>query len=48
MAEGTAVLGRATPDRVWLKLTVLHPEATLEDYRGLLDLVDTTARQVLP
>jgi L-2,4-diaminobutyrate decarboxylase len=48
MADGTAVLGRATLDRVWLKLTLLHPAASIEDYRGLLDLVDTTARRVLP
>jgi L-2,4-diaminobutyrate decarboxylase len=45
--EGTAVLGRATPDgETWLKLTLLHPEADLDDYRGLLDLVDATARRV--
>ena len=43
------MLGRATVDgQVWLKLTLLHPKATADDYRGLLDLVDATARRVLP
>ncbi|GLZ38993.1 aminotransferase class V-fold PLP-dependent enzyme [Actinokineospora sp. NBRC 105648] len=50
--EGTAVLGRATlapvdggGDRLWLKLTLLHPHATLADYLPLLDLVaDRAAR----
>ncbi|HEY0454514.1 pyridoxal phosphate-dependent decarboxylase family protein [Actinophytocola sp.] len=47
--DGTAVLGRATVDgRVWLKLTLLNPRATLVDYRGLLDLVDATARTLAP
>jgi L-2,4-diaminobutyrate decarboxylase len=45
LEDGTAVLGRATMDgETWLKLTLLHPRATLADYRGLLDLVDVTAR----
>ncbi len=49
LEEGTAVLGRATVDgRVWLKLTLLNPRAALEDYRGLLDLIDATARRVAP
>jgi len=49
LEEGTAVLGRATVDgSVWLKLTLLHPKATIDDYRGLLDLVDSTARRGLP
>jgi L-2,4-diaminobutyrate decarboxylase len=45
LMEGTAVLGRATaPDadgheRLWLKLTLLHPTATSEVYEPLLDLV---------
>lgn len=40
LEDGTAVLGRATIDgEVWLKLTLLHPRATIDDYRGLLDLV---------
>lgn len=38
--DGTAVVGRATIDgRVWLKLTLLRPEATVAEYAGLLDLV---------
>jgi L-2,4-diaminobutyrate decarboxylase len=38
--DGTAVVGRATIDgRVWLKLTLLRPEATAAEYAGLLDLV---------
>lgn len=38
--DGTAVIGRATIDgRVWCKLTLLRPEATAEEYAGLLDLV---------
>lgn len=38
--DGTAVVGRATIDgRVWLKLTLLRPEATASEYTGLLDLV---------
>jgi L-2,4-diaminobutyrate decarboxylase len=49
LEDGTAVLGRATMDgQTWLKLTLLHPRATLEDYRGLLDLVDATARRTAP
>ncbi len=40
LEEGTAVLGRATiDDAVWLKLTLLRPNASAADYRGLLDLV---------
>jgi L-2,4-diaminobutyrate decarboxylase len=38
--DGVAVLGRATIDgRVWLKLTLLRPGATVTEYAGLLDLV---------
>ncbi|MGH3763322.1 pyridoxal phosphate-dependent decarboxylase family protein, partial [Actinophytocola sp.] len=49
LEDGTAVVGRATVDgRVWLKLTLLHPGASLDDYRGLLDLVDVTARRTAP
>jgi L-2,4-diaminobutyrate decarboxylase len=49
LEDGTAVVGRATmAGDTWLKLTLLHPEATLDDYRGLLDLVDTTARRTAP
>jgi L-2,4-diaminobutyrate decarboxylase len=40
MEEGTAVLGRATIDgQVWLKLTLLRPNASAAEYAGLLDLV---------
>jgi len=47
--QGRAVLGRAVapdPDgvpRLWLKLTLLHPTATADDYAALLDEVATTA-----
>ncbi|MCT2583898.1 pyridoxal phosphate-dependent decarboxylase family protein [Actinophytocola gossypii] len=44
---GTAVLGRATIDgRVWLKLTLLNPEADLAGYVDLLDLVITHAAEL--
>jgi len=33
---------------VWLKLTLLNPCATLEDYRGLLDLIVDTAGRTAP
>ncbi len=47
--DGTAVVGRATVDgRVWLKLTLLNPRATLADYRGLLDLMVGAARRTAP
>jgi L-2,4-diaminobutyrate decarboxylase len=40
LADGTAVLGRAAVDgQVWLKLTLLRPNATAGEYAGLLDLV---------
>ena len=40
LEDGTAVLGRATIDgQVWLKLTLLRPTATADEYAGLLDLV---------
>jgi L-2,4-diaminobutyrate decarboxylase len=49
LEDGTAVVGRATVDgRVWLKLTLLNPAATLEDYRGLLDLIVDTAGRTAP
>ncbi|MBN6038831.1 aspartate aminotransferase family protein [Amycolatopsis sp. 195334CR] len=50
LEAGTAVLGRATmptgpggADQVWLKLTLLNPEATAADYRPLLALAGKTA-----
>ncbi|GAB3577259.1 aminotransferase class V-fold PLP-dependent enzyme [Amycolatopsis endophytica] len=44
LEAGTAIVGRATmADGVWLKLTLLHPHATVEDYRPLLGSVVTTA-----
>jgi L-2,4-diaminobutyrate decarboxylase len=47
--DGTAVVGRATVDgRVWLKLTLLNPRGTLDDYRGLLDLIVDTAGRTAP
>jgi L-2,4-diaminobutyrate decarboxylase len=40
LEDGDAVLGRATVDgRVWLKLTLLRPTATADEYAALLDLV---------
>ncbi|GAA1945050.1 pyridoxal phosphate-dependent decarboxylase family protein [Amycolatopsis minnesotensis] len=46
LEAGTAVIGRATlppraggPERLWLKLTLLHPSATPADYAPLLDVV---------
>lgn len=58
LEDGTAVLGRAaigpsTPDgddgsnRLWLKLTLLHPHATVADYRALLDVIAERAREEL-
>lgn len=58
LEDGTAVLGRATtgpstPDgddgssRLWLKLTLLHPHATVEDYLPLLDIVAERVREEL-
>ena len=52
MDGGRAVLGRAViPDddgvhRLWLKLTLLHPTATADDYDGLLDLVEAAVAAV--
>ncbi|HVK23615.1 MAG TPA: pyridoxal-dependent decarboxylase [Actinokineospora sp.] len=50
LEDGTAVLGRATlapstsdgwdgRDRLWLKLTLLHPHVTVADYAPVLDLI---------
>jgi L-2,4-diaminobutyrate decarboxylase len=58
LEDGTAVLGRAaigpsTPDgddgsnRLWLKLTLLHPHADLADYLPLLEIVAERAREEL-
>lgn len=58
LEDGTAVLGRSaagpsTPDgddgtnRLWLKLTLLHPHAGLRDYLPLLDVVAACARAEL-
>lgn len=50
LEAGTAVIGRAAlptgpggDDQLWLKLTLLHPHATAEDYRPLLDRIAATA-----
>jgi L-2,4-diaminobutyrate decarboxylase len=49
LAQGRAVLGRAVAadadgvERLWLKLTLLHPTATADDYDPLLDLIAATA-----
>ncbi|NEA12849.1 aspartate aminotransferase family protein, partial [Streptomyces sp. SID10692] len=49
LAEGRAVLGRAVADdgdgpaRLWLKATLLHPNAATADLLPLLDLVTTAA-----
>ncbi|GAA3817597.1 pyridoxal phosphate-dependent decarboxylase family protein [Amycolatopsis tucumanensis] len=44
LEAGTAIVGRATmSDGVWLKLTLLHPHASAEDYRPLLESVVAAA-----
>jgi L-2,4-diaminobutyrate decarboxylase len=44
LESGLAVVGRATLDgRLWWKLTLLNPDATLADYRSLLELLVATA-----
>ncbi|MET8850545.1 aminotransferase class V-fold PLP-dependent enzyme [Amycolatopsis sp. NPDC004625] len=50
LEAGTAVIGRAAlptgpggESRLWLKLTLLHPHTTAEDYRPLLDRIAATA-----
>jgi L-2,4-diaminobutyrate decarboxylase len=58
LEDGTAVLGRAAigpstldgddgSNRLWLKLTLLHPHAGAGDYRPLLDVVAERAREEL-
>jgi L-2,4-diaminobutyrate decarboxylase len=48
--SGEAVVGRATApdaagtDRLWLKLTLLHPHASASDYEPLLQLVAAAAQ----
>jgi L-2,4-diaminobutyrate decarboxylase len=53
--DGSAVVGRASVapsimdgwdgrNRLWLKLTLLHPHATADEYTSLLDLVADRAR----
>ncbi|MBB1256639.1 pyridoxal phosphate-dependent decarboxylase family protein [Streptomyces alkaliterrae] len=52
LAEGRAVLGRAVAEdhdgvrRLWLKATLLHPRATADDLRPLLELVAERARSL--
>ncbi|WP_103350543.1 aminotransferase class V-fold PLP-dependent enzyme [Amycolatopsis sp. CA-128772] len=55
LEAGTAVIGRAAlpagpggENRLWLKLTLLHPHTTAEDYRPLLDRIAATAGAELP
>jgi L-2,4-diaminobutyrate decarboxylase len=50
LEAGTAVIGRAAlptgpggAPQLWLKLTLLHPHTTAEDYRPLLDGIAATA-----
>ncbi|WP_328614937.1 aminotransferase class V-fold PLP-dependent enzyme [Amycolatopsis sp. NBC_00355] len=50
LEAGTAVIGRAAlptgpagAPQLWLKLTLLHPGTTVEDYRPLLDRIAATA-----
>ena len=58
LEDGTAALGRSaagpsTSDgdggtsRLWLKLTLLHPNADVRDYEPLLDIVARCAREEL-
>lgn len=45
LASGEAVVGRTEHEgRVWLKLTVLNPQATLRDLESVLDLVVAAGR----
>lgn len=45
LASGRAVVGRTEHEgRVWLKLTVLNPQATLRDLESVLDLVVVAGR----
>ncbi|MEV4437061.1 aminotransferase class V-fold PLP-dependent enzyme [Streptomyces sp. NPDC049555] len=54
LAEGRAVLGRATVadgdgrQRLWLKVTLLHPSTTAQDLAGLLELVAEQAERLAP
>ncbi|MEV7095614.1 aminotransferase class I/II-fold pyridoxal phosphate-dependent enzyme [Amycolatopsis sp. NPDC051045] len=50
LEAGTAVIGRAAlptgpsgENQLWLKLTLLHPHTTADDYRPLLDRIVATA-----
>jgi L-2,4-diaminobutyrate decarboxylase len=50
LEAGTAVIGRAAlptgpggAPQLWLKLTLLHPGTTGDDYRPLLDRIAATA-----
>ncbi len=53
LEDGAAVLGRAAlapvggpgPERLWLKLTLLHPHARVADYLPLLDLIARAGRR---
>ncbi|NEC23187.1 aspartate aminotransferase family protein, partial [Streptomyces parvus] len=53
LAEGRAVLGRAVAEdgdgrnRLWLKATLLHPNAATADLLPLLDLVTAAADRAL-
>ncbi|MFJ9625989.1 pyridoxal phosphate-dependent decarboxylase family protein [Streptomyces sp. NPDC101181] len=53
LAEGTAVLGRAVAQdddghaRLWLKATLLHPDAATAELLPLLDLVTDAAERAL-
>jgi L-2,4-diaminobutyrate decarboxylase len=49
LTTGTAVLGRAVADgRLWLKLTLLNPTTTPDDFDALLDLVAATTALAQP
>jgi L-2,4-diaminobutyrate decarboxylase len=46
LLDGSAVLAQTRlDDRTWLKITLMNPETTIEDVRGVLDLVVSAARQ---
>jgi L-2,4-diaminobutyrate decarboxylase len=58
LEDGTAVLGRSAAgpstsdgddgtNRLWLKLTLLHPNADVRDYEPLLDIIARCAREEL-
>jgi L-2,4-diaminobutyrate decarboxylase len=49
LLSGSAVLAQTRLDeRIWLKLTLMNPQTTVDDVRALLDLVVSAARRPAP